>query len=666
MMFKNYKNDNHDDRQDDVGPADSPAANQDNSPRHTRPVPSSQQNQILSALDSLGAKLVRSETERETMRKLLGEAMDAQERLENQLERSQMDLQRRLSNLDNLDKLSEETKARFDEQDKAIAGNKSEVEEQKQRQFKLEDKLRDSQQNVAKLQRRLDTQEQKRARLQRRIERVEAIALEARNALEAKAVVLLTDRAHAATAQLPYIDATAPIQAIENLHKDSDETVKHISSRPARRSWLGGAAVVALVVAALGLGWFGGQSFSRTDKAFAVLQDGTLAQIDIQNGTAQPIHFHTALKQIAPLLPESQPTETRAQDIDSEIIGLETDWIVEDFLDRAEQELADAAFTGTDNSANETAFTEPQVVMPVYDIERDASLPMAVQMIEDKAFEGVPEAQHDLAALYTSGQANVIQDYERAAYWFRHAAVQGIANAAYNLGVLYHQGLGVAQDTPKAMDWYARAAQLGHPEAQYNLGIAYIEGIGTPYNPNMAAAFFQQAALGGIVEAAYNLGLILENGLLGEVRTTDALRWYRGAAEKGSIEAETALHNLSDRLDVSRATAGLLDNGGNLSVYMAHPDDLEPAAGSDDVYIAERYPPQDVDLGRLVPDRQQIVVAQIQGQLAKIRYYEGPQDGILGQDTIAAIKSYQILSGLPITGEPSEDLLSHMLSQGTL
>ena len=56
----------------------------------------SHQNQILSALDTLGAKLVRSETERDTMRSLLNEALDAQDRLETQLERSSIDISRRI------------------------------------------------------------------------------------------------------------------------------------------------------------------------------------------------------------------------------------------------------------------------------------------------------------------------------------------------------------------------------------------------------------------------------------------------------------------------------------------------------------------------------------------------------------------------------------------
>lgn len=183
-------------------------------------------------------------------------------------------------------------------------------------------------------------------------------------------------------------------------------------------------------------------------------------------------------------------------------------------------------------------------------LEPDPALPGAIRQVEDKAFAGDPKAQHDLAAIYTAGHGGAPQDYQRAMFWFRKAAEQGIANAAYNLGVLYHQGMGASPDILEAIRWYETAATLGHPEAQYNLGIAYIEGIGVPYNASEAARYFEQAAQTGIMEAAYNLGLIYENGLLGEAKPDEALMWYKTAADQGSPEARAALEQLAETLDI--------------------------------------------------------------------------------------------------------------------
>ena len=123
------------------------------------------QSQILSALDVLGAKLVRSETERETMRKLLNEALDAQDKLENQLERTHINIQRRLDQMEEKGgALSAEDRSFIEEQKTGFASAKEMLDGQVNRQSKVEDQLKESLKTIAKLQRRLDSQEQKPSR----------------------------------------------------------------------------------------------------------------------------------------------------------------------------------------------------------------------------------------------------------------------------------------------------------------------------------------------------------------------------------------------------------------------------------------------------------------------------------------------------------------------
>ena len=184
-------------------------------------------------------------------------------------------------------------------------------------------------------------------------------------------------------------------------------------------------------------------------------------------------------------------------------------------------------------------------------IQRDASLPPLVKDIESRAFAGSAESQHDLGAIYTAGHGGVRIDYISAAAWFREAAISGIANARYNLGVLYHQGLGVTRNLSLAMGWYRSAAALGHPEAQYNLGIAHVKDAGATYDPALAARYFRRAAQGGVMEAAFNLGLVYENGLLGKDKMDEALYWYDQGADMGSPEARAALTTLSRGLKFS-------------------------------------------------------------------------------------------------------------------
>ena len=51
------------------------------------------------------------------------------------------------------------------------------------------------------------------------------------------------------------------------------------------------------------------------------------------------------------------------------------------------------------------------------------------------------------------------------ARWFRLAAVQGHADAQFNLGHMFESGLGVAKDRAEAARWYRMAAAQGHAVA---------------------------------------------------------------------------------------------------------------------------------------------------------------------------------------------------------
>jgi TPR repeat protein len=63
----------------------------------------------------------------------------------------------------------------------------------------------------------------------------------------------------------------------------------------------------------------------------------------------------------------------------------------------------------------------------------------------------------------------VSQDYNEAAKWWTKAAEQGLAEAQYNLGVCYDNGLGVIQNHAEAVTWYRKAAKQGYAEAEKRL-----------------------------------------------------------------------------------------------------------------------------------------------------------------------------------------------------
>ncbi len=76
-------------------------------------------------------------------------------------------------------------------------------------------------------------------------------------------------------------------------------------------------------------------------------------------------------------------------------------------------------------------------------------------------------------------------------------AEQGVADAQYNLGVMYTNGQGVRQDHAEALRWYRKAAEQGYAEAQYNLGARYFTGRGVHQDFHLSKEWFGKACDGG-------------------------------------------------------------------------------------------------------------------------------------------------------------------------
>lgn len=274
----------------------------------------------------------------------------------------------------------------------------------------------------------------------------------------------------------------------------------------------------------------------------------------------------------------------------------------------------------------------------------DPALPSKLAQLEKRAFDGIPEAQHDLATLYASGKM-VAQDYKRSAYWFSKAADGGVGNAHYNLGVMFQQGLGVKQDMKKAIGWYEKAAELGHPEAMYNLGIAFIEGVGTDRNVDRGVSFFKRAANAGVAQAAYNLGVLYESNFIGSIDLQKALDWYEVAANEHHADAEAAIERIKNQM------GGVSDQALTLA------DMVEPSSGEAE---EEGLGEGDASLPGDETTEQDNVTGKIQKALIKQGFLPGKPSGRLDTLTEDAIRAWQKQQGLKIDGIPTQELLEKM------
>ena len=99
-----------------------------------------------------------------------------------------------------------------------------------------------------------------------------------------------------------------------------------------------------------------------------------------------------------------------------------------------------------------------------------------------------------------------LRNYETAYAEWLPLAQQGDPSAQYNLGLLYHYGLGLRRDEGEAAKWYGLAAEQGDPDAQFQIGNFYSDGFWGSESVDKAVIWYEMAAAQGHQEALAKLG----------------------------------------------------------------------------------------------------------------------------------------------------------------
>ena len=147
------------------------------------------------------------------------------------------------------------------------------------------------------------------------------------------------------------------------------------------------------------------------------------------------------------------------------------------------------------------------------------------------------------------------KDYAGAYPLLQRAASGGQTRAAFYLGYLFDQGLGVMQDFVQAREWYQRSAAAGDTSAMNNLGVMYAIGRGVPRDDAAAIAWYRKSAAGGHLMAISNLADRYERGAGVAADSAIALTLYKRAAFRGHEPALKALQRLGEQSAVQWATA---------------------------------------------------------------------------------------------------------------
>jgi localization factor PodJL len=266
------------------------------------------------------------------------------------------------------------------------------------------------------------------------------------------------------------------------------------------------------------------------------------------------------------------------------------------------------------------------------------------------AANGDARAQFEVAAIYTEGRA-VPEDLKAAAMWYERAASQGFAPAQYRLGNLYENGRGVAKDINQARLWYQQAAEAGNRMAMHNLAALYAGGgLGTQQF-DAAAKWFEEAANRGMKDSQFNLGMLYARGLGVKQDLNASFTWFSLAANRGDKDAAKARDDIASSLAAAEVQK-LIDEVANFKPLQID-------------FVANFAPigtwNAKFDPGETITDAR--VVSGVQTALNQLGFDVGTPDGVAGEKTADAIRSFERQTGMNESGKINPRLLAVLGSQ---
>lgn len=171
--------------------------------------------------------------------------------------------------------------------------------------------------------------------------------------------------------------------------------------------------------------------------------------------------------------------------------------------------------------------------------------------------KGDATAAYEIGVRFAEGKG-VAANYDEAAKWYDRAAQAGVVPATFRLGTLYEKGLGVKKDADIARRYYTQAAERGNAKAMHNLAVLDADGGGRGANYKSAAQWFRKAADRGVADSQFNLGILYARGIGVEQNLAESYKWFTLAAGQGDADAATKRDDVAKRLDPQSLAAAKL------------------------------------------------------------------------------------------------------------
>jgi localization factor PodJL len=173
------------------------------------------------------------------------------------------------------------------------------------------------------------------------------------------------------------------------------------------------------------------------------------------------------------------------------------------------------------------------------------------------ALKGDPVAAYEIGVRYAEGKG-IASNFDEAAKWYDRAAQGGVIPAIFRLGTLYEKGLSVKKDVDTARRYYIQAAEHGNAKAMHNLAVLEADGGGKGANYKSASQWFRQAADRGIADSQFNLGILYARGIGVEQNLAESFKWFSLAAAQGDADAARKREDIAKRLDPQSLAAAQL------------------------------------------------------------------------------------------------------------
>ena len=178
-------------------------------------------------------------------------------------------------------------------------------------------------------------------------------------------------------------------------------------------------------------------------------------------------------------------------------------------------------------------------------------------LLRTAALKGDPAAAYEIGLRFAEGKG-VASNLDEAAKWYDRAAQAGVVPAVFRLGTFYEKGLSVKKDIDIARRYYMQAAERGNAKAMHNLAVLDADGGGKGANYKDASYWFRKAADRGVADSQFNLGILYARGIGVEQNLAESFKWFSLAATQGDADSIRKRDDIAKRLDAQSLAAAKL------------------------------------------------------------------------------------------------------------